>query len=114
MTYLSRAVDQNCLTAARAGYRVQSFIRMKRIFRIALIAQRGVTVIIAGPGFFGNCRSGCYRRDSMPYPETNKTKRSRPAEWSYGAQPIDQSNQENPIHPDETLNSVARRYGGQK
>jgi hypothetical protein len=94
------------LTSAWAGYRVQSFIRMNRIFLITGIAPRGVTARLAGPGVIGNGRSGCYYRESEPYAETNKKEKSRPAVRNFGDSRSEPSNQGNPIHPDETLNSV--------
>jgi hypothetical protein len=87
---------------------------MKRIFRITRIVPSGATDPVTRPGFLGNCRSGCYSPGSEPYAETNKTrKRSRLGELSYNAAPNDQSNQANPLHPDETSVSVARINGGQ-
>ena len=101
-------------TAARAGYRVQSFIRIRRICLIARIAQRGVTDTLTGPGFLGTAARDATVADPNPTPRQTKTKGSRPAFGNSGLARSDPSNQENPIHPDETLNSVAGSSGCSK
>jgi hypothetical protein len=62
----------------------------------------------AGPGFLGNGRSGCYRLRIRAWRrDKQKGKDHGPplgTVTSHGAIP---SNQANPIHPDETSNSVA-------
>jgi len=46
------------LTAARAGHTDEGVTRITRKLRIV---RRGVKAPRAGPGFFGNCRSGWLR-----------------------------------------------------
>src|ERR1700737_1486951 len=62
------------LTAARAGHRDGSFIRIWRIFRITRIAQRGVTSPLAGPGFLGTAARDATGTDRSHAPKHTEQK----------------------------------------
>jgi hypothetical protein len=86
---------------------------MKRIFRITLIAPIGDMAHNTGAGIFWELPLGMFPSPNGSLLRNNKKQNSL-GERNYYATRSDPSNPENPLHPDETLNSVAGRYGEHK
>jgi hypothetical protein len=84
-------------TAAHAGYRDGSFIRIWRIVLITRIDPNGVTAPLFRAGIFCSRPLGMHQSRIGAVMGNNKEQNP--------------SNPANPLHPDETSVSVARRNG---